>query len=74
MFKCYISLFQLWQYNIHSKRWKKLDMSMSLAIPDQLASHSTVVVKDKMLLYGGTGAPFGLTTSRDVYVMDMHMR
>lgn len=40
-------------------------------IPDQLASHTAVVFNNKLLVYGGTGAPFGLTTSNSVYICDL---
>ena len=33
-----------------------------------------MVVGDRMLLYGGTGAPFGLTTSNSVFSMDLLLR
>ena len=67
-------LLQLWQFNVYSKRWRKLDMGESVIIPDQLASHSIVMVNGKFILFGGTGAPFGLTTSNDVFTMDLAMR
>ncbi len=65
---------ELWCFNVHSRRWTKLpiqDAGDETAIPDQLASHSIVLLGNKMLLYGGTGAPFGLTTSAVVFTMDM---
>ncbi len=62
---------ELWRYNVFSKKWRKL--SMDLLVPDQLASHTAVVHGQRMLVYGGTGAPFGQTTSNTVFEFDLDM-
>ena len=65
---------QLWRLNSHSLRWKKirLDGDDPQLVPDQLASHATVVHQDRMLMFGGTGAPFGLTTSNHLFTLNFN--
>ena len=58
---------ELWELNLTTKRWTKSLMKGD--IPEQLASHTAVAhpcLPGVMLVYGGTGAPFGLTTSNTV--------
>ena len=47
---------------------------MAAPVPDQLASHTAVAYEDKMLVYGGTGSPFGQSISNTVFVLDFAMR
>ena len=63
---------ELWCYNPSTRRWKKL--SMTAPVPDQLASHTAVAYEDKMLVYGGTGSPFGQSISNTVFVLDFAVR
>jgi len=63
---------ELWSFNLFSRRWVKC--SMEGDIPEQLASHTAAVHpcnSSTMLVYGGTGAPFGLTTSDTVVSCDL---
>jgi len=58
---------ELWELNLTTRRWTKSVMKGE--IPEQLASHTAVAHPchpGVMLVYGGTGAPFGLTTSNTV--------
>jgi len=58
---------ELWELNVFTKQWRKTLMKGD--IPEQLASHTAVthpVESGTMVVYGGTGAPFGLTTSNTV--------
>jgi len=58
---------ELWELNLTTGRWTKCEMKGD--IPEQLASHTAVchpLDPGVMLIYGGTGAPFGLTTSNTV--------
>lgn len=58
---------ELWCLNLNTRRWTKCEMKGD--IPEQLASHTAVAHPTHpglMLVYGGTGAPFGLTTSNTV--------
>ena len=70
---------ELWEYNIATRRWKQIEMQGS--VPQNLASHTACVVDDnasgtsrsaKMLVYGGTGTPFGINMSRGVFLCDLH--
>jgi len=58
---------ELWELNLTTGQWTKCQMKGE--IPEQLASHTAVthpLDPGIMLIYGGTGAPFGLTTSNTV--------
>lgn len=58
---------ELWELNVTTGQWRKCTMKGD--IPEQLASHTAVchpLDPGVMLIYGGTGAPFGLTTSNTV--------
>lgn len=52
-----------------SRRWIRL--SMHGEGPRALASHTLVVYRGRLVVYGGTGSPFGLTTSKDVFVFNL---
>ena len=63
---------ELWELNLCTGRWRKCQMAG--AVPDQLASHTAVMHPLKpglMLIYGGTGAPFGITTSNTMVACDL---
>ena len=47
---------------------------MSGEVPNQLASHTTVIHNNHMLLYGGTATPFGTTTSTKVFSMNLRAK
>jgi len=58
---------ELWELNLTTGKWIKCVMKGD--IPEQLASHTAVshpLDPGVMLIYGGTGAPFGITTSNTV--------
>ena len=58
---------ELWELNLTTGRWTKCEMKGD--IPDQLASHTAVchpLAPGVMLIYGGTGAPFGETKNNAV--------
>lgn len=58
---------ELWELNIFSKKWRKIPIQGD--IPEQLASHTAVshpLERGTMVVYGGTGNPFGFTTSNTV--------
>jgi len=59
---------ELWEYNISTRSWRKIELGGS--IPDQLASHTAVfhpTYRGCLLIYGGTGNPFGSVTSTDLH-------
>ena len=70
---------EMWEYNIATRRWKQIEMHGS--VPQNLASHTACIVDDnesgtsrsaKMLVYGGTGTPFGINMSRGAFLCDLH--
>ena len=70
---------EMWEYNIATRRWKQIEMNGT--VPQNLASHTACIVDDnesgtsrsaKMLVYGGTGTPFGINMSRGAFVCDLH--
>ena len=70
---------EMWEYNIATRRWKQVEMHGS--VPQNLASHTACIVDDnesgtsraaKMLVYGGTGTPFGINMSRGAFLCDLH--
>ncbi|CAN8002063.1 unnamed protein product [Ixodes hexagonus] len=63
---------ELWQFNTYNQRWTNLKMSGEL--PTELASHAALLHCDKMLVYGGTGVPFGERISNRLYVYDLRSR
>jgi len=62
---------ELWRFCSHSRNWKKLSMKPVPSIPEQMASFTWTLVGSKALLFGGTGAPFGLSTSKEVNILDL---
>ena len=63
---------ELWELNLSTREWTKCVMRGE--VPEQLASHTAVIHPGHlatMLIYGGTGAPFGLTTSNTVVTCDL---
>lgn len=63
---------ELWQLNLATRSWNKIRMQGD--IPEQLASHAAVLhpaYRGVMIVYGGTGSPFGLTTSNNVVACNL---
>lgn len=52
-----------------TKTWKKLTTNGNP--PSQLASHCAVLVNRHILVYGGTGVPFGLSSSNQIYTCNL---
>lgn len=71
MMTVYLFSRQLWAFIIPSRRWKKLDMSQSICIPNQLASHSLLPYGDKLVLYGGAGQTSTWFGSRSTFAMNI---
>ncbi|XP_038054310.1 kelch domain-containing protein 10-like isoform X2 [Patiria miniata] len=63
-------LFQeIWRYNFDTSMWKR--MPTRGRMPMQLASMSMLLFSDHILIYGGTGFPFGPTTSNDIWYLNL---
>jgi len=60
---------ELWEFNLATRVWRKAHVSGD--IPDRLASHAACMhpaFRGCMVLYGGTGSPFGSATSSTVVI------
>ncbi|XP_055607605.1 kelch domain-containing protein 10 homolog [Uranotaenia lowii] len=61
-------LFQeLWKFNMITKEWTLL-MGASDDLPHELASNAMAMHGDNLIIFGGTGYPFGLQCSNRLYV------
>jgi len=60
---------ELWKYNFASKKWTNVPIQMSL--PTELASNAVVLSGGLLMVYGGTGVPFGKECSNTLYVCDV---
>ena len=63
---------ELWQFNTFTSRWTKMPMHGN--VPSQLASHTATLVdirgqNPKMMVYGGTGTPYGVITSHSIFML-----
>lgn len=60
---------ELWKFSPTTKTWTKIRTTGS--IPDHLASHCAAFFNDQLLVFGGTGVPFGHTSNNLVYSCDL---
>ncbi|XP_059091748.1 kelch domain-containing protein 10-like [Tigriopus californicus] len=60
---------ELWRFNVSARRWTQLTMHGEG--PRALASHTMVSYRGRLVVYGGTGSPFGLTTSNEVFAFNL---
>lgn len=60
---------ELWRYNLVSEQWKRLPGQES--IPNELASNAMILCGGTLMVYGGTGVPFGERCSNQLYVCDV---
>jgi len=65
----YPILKEIWLFNLATHRWKKLETAGSM--PKELASHAALLHDNHVLVYGGTGVPFGHNSSNKLHVLDM---
>lgn len=61
---------ELWQFNIWSRKWKKLQTTGT--VPKELASHYILKIGNHILHFGGTAVPFGITSTNRLYDLDLH--
>ncbi|KAL1110152.1 hypothetical protein AAG570_008229 [Ranatra chinensis] len=59
---------EVWRYNMAARWWAKVPVSN---IPTVLASNAVVLSGSVLLVYGGTGVPFGGHCSNALYVCDL---
>ncbi|XP_060529523.1 kelch domain-containing protein 10 homolog [Cylas formicarius] len=63
-------LFQeLWKFNYASRRWTKFRNSETL--PRELVSNAVILYRNLLMIYGGTGSPFGTRCSNQLYVCNI---
>ncbi|XP_054720269.1 kelch domain-containing protein 10-like [Uloborus diversus] len=60
---------ELWRFNFAAKNWTRLETTGTM--PDQLASHAAALVNNCMIVYGGTGVPFGESSSNSTHVCNL---
>lgn len=59
---------ELWKYNISTRTWIKLNVD---DIPNILASNAVLLSGQLLIVYGGTGVPFGANCSNDLFICDL---
>ncbi|XP_008933405.1 PREDICTED: kelch domain-containing protein 10-like, partial [Merops nubicus] len=60
---------ELWRYNFATDTWHQ--MSTEGYMPRELASMSLVLHGNNLLVFGGTGIPFGESNGNDVHVCNV---
>ena len=68
---------ELWKFNTFTSKWTKIQMHGQ--VPSQLASHTASLVDipgqtPKLMVYGGTGTPYGVITSYIVFMLGKRRR
>lgn len=58
----------LWKFNYASMKWKRLQVK---EIPFALASNAVLLSGKILMVYGGTGVPFHLARSNDLYICNL---
>ncbi|GLH12868.1 Kelch domain-containing protein 10 homolog [Gryllus bimaculatus] len=61
---------ELWKYNFCTSNWTKLLCADDM--PNELASNAVILKGTTMMVYGGTGVPFGTTCSNQLYVCNLN--
>ncbi|KAK7895351.1 hypothetical protein WMY93_020676 [Mugilogobius chulae] len=60
---------ELWRYHFATGRWQQIQTEGYM--PTELASMSAVLHGNNLLVFGGTGIPFGENNSNDVHVCNV---
>lgn len=55
----------LWKFDSVTRSWSKIKTEG--VHPEQLASHSATYFRDHLIVYGGTGVPFGQSSSNKIH-------
>lgn len=61
---------EIWKFNLLTQKWKRLPGQSEL--PKELASNAVVLRGSKLMVYGGTGCPFGDNCSNKLYMCDVN--
>lgn len=59
----------LWKYDAVTRSWNKIRTQGDH--PEQLASHAAAYFRDHLVVYGGTGVPFGQSSTNKVHACDL---
>lgn len=56
---------ELWKFSLSTQQWKRLPGQERM--PNELASNAVVLKGSTLMVYGGTGVPFGESCSNQLY-------
>lgn len=59
----------LWKFDSVTRSWCKIKTNGTL--PEQLASHAGCYFRDHLIVYGGTGVPFGQSSTNKIHCCDL---
>jgi hypothetical protein len=59
----------LWKFDNVTRSWNKVKTVGTH--PEQLASHSATYFRDHLIVYGGTGVPFGQSSSNKIHACNL---
>lgn len=60
---------EFWRFNLLTRKWTLLLGPRTKDMPDELVSHSMCMHGDQVIIYGGTGFPFGESCSNRVFIV-----
>ncbi|XP_078045183.1 scruin like at the midline [Augochlora pura] len=60
---------ELWKFNLVSQQWSRLQGQDSM--PNELASNAVILIRNNLIIYGGTSVPFGSSCSNSLYFGDL---
>lgn len=60
---------EIWKFNFVTRRWKRLPTHRDM--PNEVASSAVILKERTLIVYGGTGVPFGHTCSNRLHVCDL---
>lgn len=60
---------ELWRFNIGTKTWHLLETTGPF--PNEVASSCLVLDKGNLIVFGGSGVPFGMCNSKKLYVCSL---
>lgn len=60
---------ELWRFNLACERWKRLPGQENM--PNELASNAVILRGNALMVFGGTGVPFGENCSNQLYVCNV---
>ncbi|XP_033184557.1 scruin like at the midline isoform X1 [Bombus vancouverensis nearcticus] len=61
---------EVWKFNLVTQQWKRLPGQNNM--PNELASNAVILRGNALMVYGGTGVPFGHSCSNHLYVCNVN--